>query len=527
MKKIIFFLLSLSCLCSCKDESLIDATSSSGASSTIVINRSSDYPWIPYEQRNLKRLTRTDGLITLRSTLGRSYKIDETQDPMSNVGIDIIDLASFNKDNPGYFSVRRIGAGSTNYFSYTSFSKYDSTSSKTKSVDGGLTLKLGLFSIGAKHKMTSVFTENIVNESNRAFGELNIMIKDSAYILKTTENVINKLTNYLKPIFLEELHMNTPEDFFQSYGGFVITGINTGGMAEALYTGKYDYKYKTSTIEKDMNNSINGSYGFKYKNDSTGGSVSGNLGVGKKYSNTQSSTDKITEIRISVKTLGGSPEYSSFTSPKAIESIDINLNSWLATLSDKSTHTIVDFPDNSLIPMTNFILEKNLKDAFLNFYQNGVSSIKKIQEPKITIKLGYQSGSQCIFETYLNTRYGDKILLNASYQFSETGGDYIKKEIDKWSKILSIKIEAVTWPVEESKNDGYLKEYFAPSNMRKYTAPNGIVYLLYEGTSGKFAYSIYNSTIIDDYAMGNFVNSLPSVEITMDKLKKEYTVYAL
>lgn len=531
MKKNIVLLLLIVLIYSCKEESFIETASPNRT--TTVLDRSSDYPWIPYEQRDiLKRISKVSGdIMTLRSVIGKSYKVNETEYPMSNIGIDIIDMPNFNKENPGYFSVRRLGVGNSSYFSFADFSRYETNSVKTKSVNGGISLKLGLFSIGAKHKMTSVFTENIVNESNRAFGELNILIKDSTYILTPTENVINKLGNYLKPIFLEELHMNTPEQFFQAYGGFVVAGINTGGMAEVLYTGKYNQNESKTTIETEMNTSVNASYGFKYGGDKSGGEVSGDLGIGKKYSNNQSSTSKITDIRLSVRTIGGSPEYASFTSPKSIDNIDINLNSWLRTLSDKNTHTIVEFPENSLIPMTNFILEKNLKDAFTNFYNNGITSVKRIQEPKISIEvIGYmQSSLLPTFGTYLNTRYGDKILLKVNITPAELASNYIKNEIDRWSKVMGVKIEAVNWPVDIiSSNEGTLaRQYFDMKNMKKYVAPNGIVYLLYEGQNGKYAYSIYNATIIDDYAMRGFVNSLPTTEITMDKLKKEYTVYAL
>lgn len=529
MKKNIVFLLLIVLIYSCKEESFIETASPNRT--TTVLDRSSNYPWIPYEQRDiLKRISKVSGdIMTLRSVIGKSYKVDETEYPMSNIGIDIIDMPNFNKENPGYFSVRRLGVGNSSYFSYADFSRYESNSVKTKSVDGGFELKLGLFSIGAKHKMTSVFTENTVNESNRAFAELNILIKDSAYILTPTENVINKLGNYLKPIFLEELHMNTPEQFFQAYGGFVVAGINAGGMAEVLYTGKYNQNENKTIIEKDMNTSVNASYGFKYDGDKNGGNASGNLGIGKKYSNSQSTTSKITDIRLSVRTIGGSPEYASFTSPKSIDNIDIDLNSWLKTLSDKNTHTIVEFPENSLIPMTNFILEKNLKDAFTKFYNNGITSVKRIQEPKITIEyLGpLQSNLFSVYGTYLNTRYGDKLILNISYQSHNRIGDYLKKETEKWSKIMGVKIEAENYPIQDVMREAYMTQCLDVKNVTKYTAPNGIIYLLYEGRAAKFAYSIYNATIIDDYAMRNFVNSLPTTEITMDKLKKEYTVYAL
>lgn len=95
--------------------------------------------------------------------------------------------------------------------------------------NAGFTLNLGLFSLGAHKTMTEVFTTSKVEESKRIFGELNIQIRDASYYMQTSSNIIKKIKlDYLTEDFKEELYNLTPSEFFNNYGGFVLSSFITG-----------------------------------------------------------------------------------------------------------------------------------------------------------------------------------------------------------------------------------------------------------------------------------------------------------
>ena len=76
--------------------------------------------------------------------------------------------------------------------------------------------------------MTEVFTTSKVEESKRIFGELNIQIRDASYYMQTSSNIIKKIKlDYLTEDFKEELYNLTPSEFFNNYGGFVLSSFIT------------------------------------------------------------------------------------------------------------------------------------------------------------------------------------------------------------------------------------------------------------------------------------------------------------
>ncbi len=100
--------------------------------------------------------------------------------------------------------------------------------------------------------MTEVFTTSKVEESKRIFGELNIQIRDASYYMQTSSNIIKKIKlDYLTEDFKEELYNLTPSEFFNNYGGFVLSSFITGGRATALYTGIYRNNESTRNERKE------------------------------------------------------------------------------------------------------------------------------------------------------------------------------------------------------------------------------------------------------------------------------------
>ena len=122
----------------------------------------------------------------------------------------------------------------------------------------------------------------------------------------------------------------------QSYGEFVLTSYYTGGRASALYYGLDKQSTDFKSKERDMDKSINASYSWD-KN-----SASGDFSIGTKDGNSSTANESFSELRVSIKTLGGAYGHNVATPPYDVKNTSINLTSWLQSLNDSRTHTMID-----------------------------------------------------------------------------------------------------------------------------------------------------------------------------------------
>lgn len=498
------------------------------AGDIILKERSKDYPWTLFKKEN-KESTRTKRYaLAFYDCLGRSYKCESFPFANSaNIGYSVVDIDKLSKDHPTYFSVKKIGQGSAQYFSYSSFDRYTEKSNMTKKVNSGFSINLGLFTLGSKRKMEEIFTTSKVQEQKRVFGELNVLIEDSCYTMQVSSNIKKKiLLNYLSDDFKDELYNTTPSELFYNYGGFVLSSFMVGGSAIALYTGLYNNDEIAETKEKNMDNNISASYGYEEKTDSTGG-VSGSLGIGKNYGSGITDENKITSLETSIRTIGGSLDFASFSVPQSIDNINVDLSGWIKSLNDKSTHSIVDFSDGGLLPLSDFIIEKNLREMFSQYYANGVSSIQDFQEPYIMMGKAYEDQQLIIWGSDLVTRFGDRIPLRLALVLRPNQENYLNEEIARVSNMFGLKIvqqKAYVATRSYALRDELMR--FDESGMEKFLDEDGTIYLLYSENDKKFAYSIHNDRQLDEYAMREFINRLPVTHIDREKLF-EYTIYAL
>lgn len=385
---------------------------------------------------------------------------------------------------------------------------------------------MGLFSLGAHKTMTEVFTTSKVEESKRIFGELNIQIRDASYYMQTSSNIIKKIKlDYLTEDFKEELYNLTPSEFFNNYGGFVLSSFITGGRATALYTGIYRNNESTETKEKNMNTDISASYGFKFQKDKDG-NVSAEGGIGKDYSHATTSTNKIEAMETSVKTIGGSPFFSNFSIPTKVDNADINLSQWVSSLNDKSTHKIIDIADEGLIPITEFMLEENMKKDFKYFIENGVPSITQIREPYIKLELVRQYGGQTIISC-LVTRFGNEINIHMCPFIPSTGSinPTVEEETKRLSQIYGLKIIFAQDANAPTPRTSFID--IDENSMQKFiNNKDNVIYLLYSSNNKKYAFSIHKDYLLDTYGLRDFVNSLPVTKISTEELFN-YTIVAL
>lgn len=539
MKKVNLLFLCMVAFISCNEEQDLNLSiSQNDAGKEIVLKeRDSRYPLILSRKKTKSRNTKsvpTVPTLSFSDYLGRSFTCNHFPlgDP-EDIKIQVINTEKLMRDYPSYFWKNEIGKGEAQSFAYTGFDRYTENSSTTKKINNaGFTLNLGLFSLGAHKTMTEVFTTSKVEESKRIFGELNIQIRDASYYMQTSSNIIKKIKmDYLTEDFKEELYNLTPSEFFNNYGGFVLSSFITGGRATALYTGIYRNNESTETKEKNMNTDISASYGFKFQKDKDG-NVSAEGGIGKDYSHATTSTNKIEAMETSVKTIGGSPFFSNFSIPTKVDNADINLSQWVSSLNDKSTHKIIDIADEGLIPITEFMLEENMKKDFKYFIENGVPSITQLREPYLEIShVILASSAPAFLITSLITRFNQRVRIKhlMGPAFAPYDG-YINEEQQRLGKIYKLKIVLIPHPesLDLFYNDPFT--YLADldeTKMKKFIdIKHNTTYLLYSEGDKKYAYSIHDDYLLDTYAIRDFVNKLPTIEIAPQDLFN-YTIIAL
>ncbi|MHA7111625.1 MAC/perforin domain-containing protein [Sunxiuqinia elliptica] len=463
--------------------------------------------------------------------LGRSFKMSTL--PLAdykNFGGRVIEVEDYLKSNPNGSSTDRIGYTNTYSFAYTNFRKYVEKSEVQKKVKGGFKLDLGLFSIGAKKSMERTFSKTNVQEHNRVFGELHYLYMDSRYWLTTNSYDVEKIKKYLAKNFLEHLYNNTPSEFFETYGGFVMFDFIVGGKAMALYSGVYQGNESSETRGKKMETDINASYGKK---------ASGDFGFGRGYSTGKELSNNFVDLRASVTTLGGMGAIINFSNPEKVSSININLTNWLSSLNNKNNHSIIEFSDDGLFPITEFIKEDNLKYAV----EKGISSrylVSKFREPVLVY--AYEKDTNCEL-IFLVTRYEDAVILHYSEYKDE---NYTANILKKYTSKYKIRTEDRSgwWNSENpvpgdpslalsAFHLGYVPDFNPEINpldlvgdkMKKFIR-NNVTYLISQNSAVKFAFSIHDDYILDTYAIRGWINNMPTTQLTDRELDK-YTIVAL
>lgn len=488
--------------------------------------------------------------------LGRAYKVTEL--PIGsgrNVTLPVIDFEKLFNTYPKSILHKTIRESTSGYFSYSNFERYEKNSSLTKKISGGFKLNLGLFSIGAKREMTRVFKNSEMEDKKRIFGELNVNIIAGSYELKHDADDKKEIgEKFLDPVFLKKLYNNRYDNLIDFYGPYIITSFYSGGRATALYTGINNKEATSESKEKDMNTSINASYGFKMGNNKDG-NISAEFGLGKGEGNSSAMSKEITNLELSVKTLGGGGDFGVFSMPKKIEDVNINLSTWASSLNDPNTHVMMDIADDGLSSFSDYLLEENFKkqDAINDEYNLPRNQLK---EPQIVVRpqaFYYKNNNELKqltgleIQVILITRFGDKIFLDAKdilakenfdatpFTDSETLSVADKVRMIKAAEavknrlgnIYKIKIAVNIKPLAPRSLNSMMNISVDESKMKKYKNPNNnITYLLYSDGAKKFAYAVYDDFILGTYGIKEWVDNMPTTQISSKELY-EYKIIGL
>lgn len=490
--------------------------------------------------RNSTRASFTDAT----DFLGNSYAIENGTSiigDFSNARFPIINMKKLLERYPSYIIAKELRTTSVETMSYANFERLETTSSYTKTIKTGFSLNIGPFKMGRTRTVTDIFKHNTDDSEQAVHGELSIEIINGMISLQTAPSALRRISaDYLDELFVDALYNSSMVELTRSYGEFVLTSYYTGGRASALYYGLDKKSTDFSSKEHDMDDSINASYSWD-KN-----SVSGDFTIGTKDGNTSTITNSFSELRVSVKTLGGAYGYNVATPPYDIKSTSVNLTSWLQSLNDSRTHTMIDIQDGGLYPISDFILEENFKQRYNDTHMD-FQFQEVLEEPYIEIMKVYVRKSSSGEKLYdivpvLSTRQGDKLIFsnldaanqpdaelkaNSSIATFTQKSNAIKDEKSKYYK-LAIKANpnkiinpiiqtTLSFPIDNVDETG----------MYKFKNPNTNIWYIYNPTS-LYCFAYYDDDyILDAYGILDWVNSIPIKTVSMTTLYQRYRIFGL
>ncbi|GHV18536.1 hypothetical protein FACS1894169_15280 [Bacteroidia bacterium] len=552
---VVMIALSLNFIGCADEENALEGNSvENGYEKIILQERSVDYPVSDYAAFKLEKVqtkatkSSTDET-NFKDFIGHSFRLDEyPYEDGRNIGFPVIDMKKYLSDFPNAVTTPPVKNSNTFFESYAGYERYEEKINKTKTVSSGFKLDFKVFSIGSKKKRTEVFLGSDIQESKHVSGELSVMFYDRHYQFNvptsTREDIFEK---YIDKEFTDKLYRNSTDEILKYYGGFVLIKFLTGGQAYALY----DAEYKSNThneeskSEKDLNTEINATIDLKDKGQSESQTKNTRsnetykqFNLGRTPGTGSFETNSFKKIRFSVRTIGGLPGFTQFTAPKEIDEVTFNLTNWCNSLSNKQELTIVELPQESLIPLADFIEEDNLKEAFYRYYELGNKSANEftyLQEPCISIRMVFYNQQMACYETSLKTRYGDYIALRRATMFPMEAQTYLKEETTRIGKIFpNLKIEGMpkyylTLSRAAVPSDD-LNEFNTDSMTKFIDSQTGKIYLLttVKSTGQKRAYTLYNDRIVDDYVFKTLINKLPTNNnVDLKSIRKNYYIVAL
>lgn len=526
MKKVLYYAIFITALYACNEQESDLIAVQETPIEYVLKERNSDSPLILSQQKStLSQEPATRGSATdFFGMLGTAFSAVTypltSEDNLKELAIDV---PKMEQDAVIECTSRRLGYSETRIFSFSSYNRYIEKSQISKKVRSGFSFNLGLFKVGHESILNHIYGGATSSQSGNVFGELNIRVAEDVYTMPY-DSYIRKiiLQKYLTRRFKDALYDTPTEEFIKTFGRFFLIKFVTGGCATALYVGESRSSNSTVTRETAMDNTINAGFNFKQAG------IDANLNFGSNSSGSGSATsDSISNVKISIKTTGGASAHTTFSAPRLLSSISIDLSPWLSSLKDKTSHSFIDIAENGLVPISDLILEKNLSSTV-----NGesITYANYYDEPKIVvfsdfllpgerkysrIDGGYTSQIVSIF---LYTRNKESILLT---QRNASTLSWLNSEIKRLGNLFGLKI------VRQIGNGLYYHYQYSAtdmSNSKVYTGIDGKTYILDPTT--KTGYSVYKSYVLDTYGIRNLVNSLPKMTISFEELLK-YTIFAL
>lgn len=548
MKRCLLFLSVALLVASCTkyEESEMNPAPDRGSDSWIVLQeRDPSLPTVPNRMQEIaKRPKAVSGLTGRGDYLGMGYK-DKTTilgDP-ENFTSPVFDISKFRTDHPDWYANRGLYRSEATYYTYTSDSQFESQSQYSKKVSKGFSLNLGLFSIGRKKTIENVFSTSSSTQSRDAYGELSIDVQHELYSINTSSLINGRIAGeYLRPDFIESMYNMTIDELLETYGTFVATGYYTGGRASALFYGKNFSTTSATSRQEGLQRDIEASFSWKKY------SGSGNLNLGRTNGSSGSGTQKFESVFMNLKTIGGSASTGVSLGARNVDQVNIDMSSWLNSLSNMNTHTVIGLQDEGLHPISDFLLEENFRRRIQQTHL-GKMSTKEQQIPAIEITKVFVRTSNDFYldnlyeiAAILNTRHGDKIIISDGTYKTATDDELLQNQtysvaMNKTSRLrtglqnffrIGIKANPQGSFFPAQANTVVVRaDAMDVSRMQKIiNQSTGMVYLYDAYAKVALAFPNDNYTV-NVYGMQTFLNIAPTGTLSMTTLERDYTVYGL
>ncbi|MDL2303546.1 hypothetical protein LJC28_04045 [Dysgonomonas sp. OttesenSCG-928-D17] len=410
----------LLCLFSCSNEhEFIEKVDNIKTQEFLLKDRNPDYPLNLDSNRHLDDAVTKSDIIYKYEFLGYGYKpITLPLIDVTNISYQILDINRIieaGKTNKEYDikTSMLINSWAPDIATFTDFNAYAKSESVSKVVKGGFSLTnipiIGsIFGFGSKKKYTEVFNKLIIDTTKAVYGQLDMAYRDSLHRINTGEALNKDLTGFYSARFKKDLYSTHMTDLLRSYGNFLVTGVETGGILTALYQGTFtsheNYEYRS----KAMYDSIH--FTLSYKD------VNGNidLTLHKSNSNSNSRDKKFSSINISYRTFGGDMSFSKFTPPVSIDNLsEIDFGGWAQSLKNKNLLVISKIGEEGLVPFYDFLYEENLKEQARRYLTSSMTNETKVlTEPYLYLET-YGNSDMRFASLFLVTKYNDYIRVGA------------------------------------------------------------------------------------------------------------------
>ena len=476
--------------------------------------------------------------------LGYSYKIKDRnhiQGSINSLGFPIIDIDSIRKYSPSYLQDKLITVTETNIFTYNNLDKYLYDSRFGKKVSSEFTFNPKVFATEKKEAITKLFG----NIEKATYGELEVsFIKGQSTLNHLPSSRLWYISQFQNHIFTNILYNAPMASILNEFGEFILTDYFTGGKVYALFASKAKEGTTAQQKEDDMYTSINTSV-INLNN-----ATSINLGFnGSNFDAT--TTFKSTDTYLDMKTFGGEVSQSVAINTK-VSNINIDLTPWRYSLKDMANNTMIDIADNSLYPLSAFVLEQNFKQRLDDTFNEILPANKELVPPRIEIVrvlARTTPSNEALYDVaaVLVTRQTDRIILSDAMASSATDEELRKNEnnevfIQKVEKIATEKSKFFSSDIEISYNKDTklnptlksplsieLTGFNERNFYRFYYEKTNIEYIYDPATHLCLSYYINkgDDRILDIYGIRNWIESLPEKKISITTLANSYKIIGL
>lgn len=471
--------------------------------------------------------------------LGRSYYLNHF--PIHNtynLGLPVLDVEAFRESYPDHCLSEPVFSTRFLNYAFYSLDRFEEKYAEDFSVSGDISVNIFNFKSSFEAAYSNRFSNTNIQENERVYGYTSYEYRHIRHrMLSFSEQMFNRLYDYLSPDFMMALHYSSADEIVNAYGPLVLSDYTTGASANAYFIGRKDVTKSIDEIESSMTGKM--SLGFS--------DIAGlHIGAQQINSGQFNADTRITEVSFALETQGGAPADVPDIPSTDASSAHIDLSSWVNSLSNPQYLSIANIDTTSLIKLSNFVEEENLRNQIDEVIMYGVDTTT-LHEPYIYIYANEVMGS---VTSQLVTRRGDRFDIQ-TYTCDNVVG------IVPHSQLVTIEYNAISemFPdlriVAELDTEGEIHYPFNPRSidigpgislgtrvakdfnitaMKKFVSEeNGKTYLLTTNVAGdKVAYVLYDNYIIYDYTFSDLVESLETEnQLTLEQIRAQYRLIAL